>query len=81
MVDSRRGDALSGGEFAGIGVQFAMAILVFTGAGYWIDRRLGTSPWFLILGVFAGAAGGFYSMYRKITAAQRRDAERRSEGS
>jgi F0F1-type ATP synthase assembly protein I len=77
MVDSKHGSALSGGEFAGIGLQFAGVILVFTGAGYWLDDRLGASPWFLILGVFTGAAGGFFSMYRKVTAAQRRDDEQR----
>jgi ATP synthase protein I len=69
---------LGGAEFAGIGLQFALGILVFTALGAWLDRRLGTSPWLLVIGVFAGAAGGFYSMYRKITAAQRRDAEARN---
>jgi F0F1-type ATP synthase assembly protein I len=70
------GGALSGAEFAGVGLQFALTIFVFSFAGVWLDRRLGTSPWFLIICVFAGAAGGFFSMFRKITAAQRRDAER-----
>lgn len=67
---------LSGAEFAGIGVQFALTLLVFVAAGIWLDRRLGTSPWLLIVCVFAGAGGGFYSMIRRVTAAQRRDAER-----
>lgn len=72
------GGALSGGEFAGIGIQFALVILVFTAGGVWLDRRLGSSPWFTIIGVFVGAAGGFYSMYRKVMAAQRLDAARRA---
>ena len=67
---------LSGAEFAGIGVQFALTLLVFVAAGVWLDRRLGTSPWLLLICVFAGAGGGFYSMFRRVTAAQRRDAER-----
>jgi F0F1-type ATP synthase assembly protein I len=70
---------LGGAEFAGMGLQFAFGILVFTALGAWLDRRLGTAPWLLVIGVFAGAAGGFYSMVRKITAAQRRDAEARAE--
>jgi F0F1-type ATP synthase assembly protein I len=70
------GTALSGTEFAGIGLQFALTIAVFSFAGVWLDRRLGTSPWLLLICVFVGAAGGFFSMFRKITAAQRRDAER-----
>ena len=74
-----RGGGVSGGEFAGIGVQFAFVILVFTAAGVWLDRRLGTSPWFLLVFVFPGAGGGFYSMYRKVTAAQRRGAQERAD--
>lgn len=71
---TRRGAAgmASGGELAGIGLQFALTILIFTFAGVWLDRRLGTSPWLLIVFVFVGAAGGFYSMYRRVTAAQRK---------
>jgi ATP synthase protein I len=79
MADSKHGNALSGGEFAGIGLQFAVVILVFTGVGYWLDRRLGTSPWLLVLGVFAGAAAGIFSMYQKVSAVQRREADERRE--
>jgi F0F1-type ATP synthase assembly protein I len=75
------GGGLSGGEFAGMGLQFAVTILVFTAAGVWLDRRLGSSPWLLILAVFVGAGGGFYSIYRKAAAAQQRDADRRSKKS
>ena len=64
--------AVSGAEFAGIGFQFALTILIFVFAGVWLDKRLGTSPWLLLVFVFVGAAGGFYSMYRRVTAAQRR---------
>jgi F0F1-type ATP synthase assembly protein I len=68
---------LSAAEFAGVGVQFAAAIVVFLFAGQWLDRRLGTRGWFTIAGVFVGAGGAFYNMYRKIAAAQRRDDEAR----
>ena len=63
---------VSGMEFAGIGIQFALTILVFAFAGVWLDNRLGTSPWLLLVFVFGGAAGGFFSMYRHVTAAQRK---------
>lgn len=76
---SRANSGVSGAEFAGVGVQFAATILVFVFAGVWLDKRFGTSPWLLLVCVFAGAGGGFFSMYRKITAAQRRDAERTAE--
>jgi ATP synthase protein I len=60
-------------QFAGVGLQFALSILVFLFAGQWLDRKLGTAPWFLLVGVFVGGAGSFYSMYRKLMAAQARD--------
>jgi F0F1-type ATP synthase assembly protein I len=68
------------GEYAGIGLQFALSIVLFMFAGMWLDRTLGTSPWLLILFVFGGASAGFYSIYRKLMAAQRRaDEARRAE--
>lgn len=78
MVEPR-GGGISGSEFAGIGIQFALVILIFTAGGIWLDRRLGTSPWLLLVCVFLGAAGGFYSIYQKAMASQRRDAERRAQ--
>jgi ATP synthase protein I len=72
--------APSMGEYAGVGLQFALTIVAFMFAGIWLDRRLGTSPWLVIIFVFGGAAAGFYSIYRKLIAAQRRaDDARRAE--
>jgi F0F1-type ATP synthase assembly protein I len=73
---SRKG--LSGADFAGVGIQFAFAIIVFLYAGQWLDNRLGTNGLFTIAGVFIGAAAAFYNMYRKISAAQKQDDEERS---
>ena len=73
----RSGKGLSGGDFAGLGIQFAAAILIFLFAGQWLDKRLGTDSLFTIAGVFVGAGGAFYNMYRKISAAQKQDDEER----
>ncbi|HYS70180.1 MAG TPA: AtpZ/AtpI family protein [Gemmatimonadaceae bacterium] len=82
MDDEKRsqpspGQGLSGADFAGLGVQFAVAIVAFLFAGQWLDNRLGTNGLFTIVGVFVGAAAAFYNMYRKISAAQKRDDEER----
>jgi F0F1-type ATP synthase assembly protein I len=61
-----------------VGIQFALAILVFLYLGQWLDRKLGTAPWLLVIGVFLGAGLGFYSMYRKLMAAQARADEARN---
>jgi len=68
---------LSGADFAGVGLQFALAIIVFLYAGQWLDNRFGTNGLFTIAGVFIGAAAAFYNMYRKISAAQKLDDEDR----
>ena len=70
--------SLPGADFAGVGIQFAVAIIVFLFAGQWLDKLLGTNGLFTIAGVFVGGGAAFYNMYRKITAAQRRDDEERS---
>lgn len=68
----------SGADFAGLGIQFAAAIILFLFAGQWVDKKLGTDGLFTIVGVFVGGGGAFYNMYRKISAAQRRDDEERA---
>jgi F0F1-type ATP synthase assembly protein I len=67
----------SGADFAGLGIQFALAIVVFLFAGQWVDQRFNTNGLFTVVGVFVGAGGAFYSMYRKISAAQKQDDEER----
>jgi F0F1-type ATP synthase assembly protein I len=71
---------LSGADFAGVGIQFALAIILFLYVGQWIDKRVGTNGLFTILGVFVGAGGAFYGIYRKVSAAQKQDDEQRRAG-
>jgi ATP synthase protein I len=74
-----RTDELSAGAFAGLGIQFAVGIILFLYIGKWIDAKLGTSPAFLIGGVFLGAGGTFYKIYRHIAAEQKLDDEARRQ--
>ena len=60
-----------GKQVAGAGFQFTAAVLAGVLGGNWLDRKLGTSPWLLIVMVFAGAALGFYSLYRNLMKGQR----------
>jgi F0F1-type ATP synthase assembly protein I len=64
-------------SFASIGLQFAAALILFVFLGQWVDKKLGSSPLFLLAGVFGGGGLAFYSMYRRITAFQKRDDQNR----
>ena len=54
-------------------MQFALSLVVFAFLGIWLDKRLGSSPWFVLICVFVGAAAGFYSIYRKLMGSAKRD--------
>jgi F0F1-type ATP synthase assembly protein I len=64
-MHTRKG--MSGSEFAGVGLQFAVTLVLFALAGVWLDKRLGSSPWMLLLLVFGGSGLAFWSMYRRVT--------------
>ncbi len=81
MIDQNRGDgnnkSLSGNDFAGAGIQFAAALVLFIFLGGWLDKRYGTSPLFILVGALVGGGGSFYSLYRKISSVQKADDEER----
>jgi ATP synthase protein I len=58
------------------GIEFAVSILLGVFAGQWLDRRMHTGPWLVMLGALVGAAAGFYNLYRTITTAQHRASSR-----
>lgn len=64
-------------KYAGVGLQFAVSILVFLYVGQWVDDRFGSAPWGMIVGVFTGAGAAFYSMYRRLMADLKEDEARR----
>lgn len=49
-----------------LGLRFALAIVVGTGGGYWLDSKFNTLPLFLIIGLFIGATSGFVAIYRDV---------------
>ena len=54
------------GQYMGLGLTWALSVLFFLAIGAWVDSKLGTSPFLLVLGAFIGAAAGFYSLYYHI---------------
>ena len=52
------------GPLFGSGIQLAAAVAVFFFAGRWLDEKLNTSPWLMLIGALVGAAGGMYKFIR-----------------
>ncbi len=73
------GSPRGAGDYLGVGFQFGASIVFFLLVGQWLDRRLGTDPWLLLLGVFVGAGAGFYSLYRQLVIAPREREKRDDE--
>jgi F0F1-type ATP synthase assembly protein I len=51
------------------GFQLAFSILFFLGMGYLADRRLGTRPVLMLVGLALGLAAGLYAFIRRVQAA------------
>ncbi len=52
---------------AGVGAQFAATLVIMTLGGLWLDKRLGTVPLFLILGMLAGFLGATLALLRQVS--------------
>ena len=77
-ADEERRERSTAARFAGIGIQFAVTILVSLALGNWLDKKFGTGV-FIYLAVFLGAATAFYSMYRQLMAnLEREEAAKRA---
>ena len=67
-----------GYKHVGLGCTFAGGIVLFTVGGWLLDRWLGTTPAFTLVGTLVGAVLSFLNVYWKLRAeADRRAAERR----
>ena len=64
-------------RMAGAGIQLAGALIGGLYAGQWLDRRFGTAPVFLYVGVAAGAIGGMTALVRQLNRMTRDEEEAR----
>ena len=54
------------GRYSGLGCQLGATVTLLALAGYWADGRLGTRPWFLLVGVLLGFVGGTISIVAQV---------------
>lgn len=55
---------VQGLNLTGQGFVLAAAMLLFGGAGYWLDNRFGTLPVLTVIGIFLGFIGGMIETYQ-----------------
>ncbi len=53
-------------RFAGVGLQFALVIVLLTGAGIWLDGRLETEPLFTVVFLLLAFVGATWTLVRTV---------------
>lgn len=48
-----------------LGLEFAAAVGIGVGCGYWADKHWGLSPWMSVAGALAGFALGMYILIKE----------------
>lgn len=51
---------------ASVGTQLVVSTFLGFGFGYWLDKKIGTSPALTIVFVILGVAAGFLNLYRTV---------------
>jgi len=54
------------GKYMDLGLIFVVAAVGGAGGGYWLDTRLGTQPWLLLVGALLGITVGFYHFFSVV---------------
>ena len=68
-----------GYKYVSLGLTFASGIVVFLFAGLVLDRWLGTTPIFILIGTFLGTVLSFLTVYRKLEAEARQRREQKGK--
>ena len=67
MKNNNKQDSWSALSFAWeLGYSIAIPLVVFTMGGRLLDKKLGTSPWLLLIGLFISIIVTFYIVYQKL---------------
>ncbi len=52
------------GYFASLGMSVALSIFIGLALGLWLDKKFGTDPWLMFIGLAFGIAAGFSNVIR-----------------
>lgn len=54
------------GPYLGLGMFFTISIAGGLLLGWWIDKKLGTEPWLMLLGIILGFIVSFYHFFKVV---------------
>ena len=63
-------------DVAQVGLTLVVATVIGLGAGYFLDRWLGTKPWITLVGLGFGIAAGFLNLFRAVKKLQQNGNDR-----
>ena len=55
-------------RYLGLGITFALTILLCMAVGHWLDGKWDTKPIFFLVGTFWGAVAAFVKLYKVLVA-------------
>jgi ATP synthase protein I len=58
-------------RLASVGIELSLSIVIGALGGRWLDGKLDTSPWLMIVGLILGVVAGFRSLIRTAQRANR----------
>jgi ATP synthase protein I len=58
-------------RLASVGIELAISTVIGLLGGRWIDGKLGTEPWLMIVGLVLGVTAGFRSLFLAARKANR----------
>jgi ATP synthase protein I len=63
----KAGPDISGmGRYMAVGIQMVVVTAAMAAIGYWLDKKTGREPLFLIVFFFLGAFGGMVVVWRSL---------------
>jgi ATP synthase protein I len=58
-----------------VGIEMAVAVVLGIFLGMWLDKKLGTTPWMMIIWLVVGFAAGLRAVFRHVAASDKLAAE------
>lgn len=52
------------GQASAVGLTFVVSIVIGLALGWWLDKKLGSAPWLLLIGLLLGIVAGFHNLFR-----------------